>query len=218
MSFVRTFIVPVATAFAGLLVFAASGSAQECAVGCALQKRECLVSARMAQVACKLDCRTNVAPADLRTCTTTCMATFRAAKDACRADHADCLGMCEPPADGAPDVEPCLGGCGQDLAACADGVIATARACVTGCTSAPDRLTCLQGCGADAQAGAGACADAFGTCRADCGVSTPTTTLPPPAACGPDSAGACGGTCPAGLTCQAPPPGSAIALACVCRP
>ena len=99
-----------------------------------------------------------------------------------------------------------------------DGVIATARACVTGCTAAPDRLTCLQGCGADAEAGAGACAEGFGTCRVDCGVSTPTTTLPPPAACGPDSTGTCGGTCPVGLTCQAPPPGSAIALACICRP
>ena len=216
MSFVRTMFAPLTAAFAGLLIFAASSGAQDCPLGCALQKRQCLVRARMAQVACKLDCRTNGAPADLRTCSAGCMATFRAAKDGCRSGHADCLGTCEPPADGGPDAEACLGGCGRDLAGCANGVLVTARACVTGCSAAPDRLACLQGCGADAQADAAVCADGFRTCVGDCGVSTPTTTLPPSPVCGPDATGTCGGTCPAGLTCQPPPPGSAIALACLC--
>src|SRR5262249_43217637 len=95
-------------------------------------------------------------------------------------------------------------------------VITSALTCVHACATASDRLACVTACAADARSGATACADDFATCLAAC--SPTTTTLPKPF-CGPDPAsGTCGGTCPPGFACLAPPPGSGIPVACLCRP
>lgn len=194
----------------GIVALAATASAQTCPAGCGVQKKACLQTARMTKLACKLDCRTNSPPTGLGACMRACTDTFRAAKGTCNADHSSCLGMCSPPT---PPPSGCLETCGQDLATCARGVVAAARACVSGCRTAPDRLACLQGCAAAAQAGAAMCAADFATCVTGCGVP------PPPPTCGFDpTQGVCAGDCPPGLSCRPPPPGSFTLLACVCRP
>jgi hypothetical protein len=161
----------------GLAVLAAIGSpgtalAQTCSSGCGLQMRACLQGARTTNVACKLDCRTNSAPGDLRSCMLGCRDAFRPAKAACRNDIHDCVASCTPttpPGGGGGGA--CLGDCGEALHLCAQGVLVQAKTCISGCTAGPDRLACLADCAAAAKSGAAACASDFGTCTESCTAS-----------------------------------------------
>jgi hypothetical protein len=153
---------------AGLFAFVGTArAAQPCPAGCGMQKKACLQTARVAKLACRLDCRATAAPANLGACVRGCADQFRAAKNTCAADHTDCLGSCPPPPPGS-----CTGAfldsCGQDLATCARSVVATAKTCVQGCGTAPDRLACLRGCAAAAQHDANTCAANFAACVGTC--------------------------------------------------
>jgi hypothetical protein len=284
-----------------LLPPAAYGGA--CPKGCGRQAKACVQTARVSLRACLAGCRETTPAVD--GCASACTTRFRAAKSACGADLASCVGMCPPP----PPPNSCLGAfldtCGQELAACAQGVIAQAKQCVRGCKGVADRVGCLGGCAAGAETGAAQCAASFDACVGACGcpggcddgnpctldrcvqgmctheclcvgpggavtccpgpglcpVSTTTTTTtttlpgqpcttdaecddgnpctadrcvggtcehlclcvdptgaltccPGPAAlctrpCGPEASGMCGGTCPAGATCESLATGSA---------
>jgi len=154
----------------------AGTSAAQCVRGCSMQKKECIQTARTTALACKLDCRTNTAPTALGACMKGCSSTFRGTKDTCRADQKTCIAGCTSgtPIGGTTAVDAaCLSSCGTDLAACAGGVIATAKTCLGGCRTAPDRLSCLQGCGAAAETGGQTCATEFETCGTSCPPATP---------------------------------------------
>lgn len=86
----------VSSALVGILAFASTAAAQTCPAACGQAKRDCLQTARTANLACKLDCRTNTpAPrTTLGACMRGCMTTFRAAKDVCRTDHKACIAAC----------------------------------------------------------------------------------------------------------------------------
>ena len=135
--------------------------AHPCPAGCGLQKKACLLTARVAKLACKQDCRASAGPTNLEACLRGCTEQFGTAKTTCAGEHADCLGSCPP----APPPGSCTGafldGCGQNLAACARGVVAQAKTCVQGCQTASGRLACLQGCAATARQGAATCAANF---------------------------------------------------------
>jgi len=151
-----------------LLAPARAMGAQPCPTGCKMQQKACLQTARVAKLACKLDCRASAAPATLGACLRGCTQRLRAARTTCAADRAACLGSCPP----APPPGSCTGafldGCGEHLAACARTVVTQAKTCVQGCEAAPDRLACLQGCAATTQQGAATCATSFETCVAGC--------------------------------------------------
>ena len=155
-----------------LLAPAGAMGAHPCPAGCGLQKKACLQTARVGKLVCKLDCRASAGPATLGACLRGCTEQFGTAKTACAGDHAACLGFCPP----APLPGSCTGafldGCGQNLAACARGVVAQAKTCVQGCLTASDRLACLQGCAATAQQGAATSAANFETCVAACSCPT----------------------------------------------
>ena len=152
------------------------------------------------KLACKLDCRTTAAPADLGACLRGCTDTFRGlVKETCQSDRQGCLDVCDPTT---PDGDPaCRGVCGSTLGACARQVAADIRTCVTDCGTASDRLACLEDCGATAQSGAEDCAAVFEGCVGDCDTAppppppTPTTTLPPIPSCASAEAPTCGGSC-----------------------
>ena len=113
-----------------LLAPAGAMGAHPCPAGCGSQKKACLQIARVGKLVCKLDCRASAGPATLGACLRGCTEQFGTAKTACAGDHAACLGFCPP----APLPGSCTGafldGCGQNLAACARGVVAQAkRAC-----------------------------------------------------------------------------------------
>ena len=80
------------------------------------------------------------------------------------------IGTCNPPSPPGPP-NSCLGTCGTDLAACAQGVTSQLKTCVTGCRSASDHLACLEACGTAAKQGAATCASDFQTCQANCASS-----------------------------------------------
>jgi hypothetical protein len=193
--------------FVGGLAFHGGAAAQNCPSGCGLQVKACLQTARVAKLACKMDCRTNTPATGLGACMRACTGTFRSGKDTCRSTLADCIGSCTPPS---PPPSDCVGGCGAALAVCARDVVAQARACVQGCRTTADRLACLRGCAGAAHQGGEMCAGDFSLCLQGCGVP------PPPRLCGL-SGPACDGACPDGLVCQPPPPGSVVPLACLCR-
>jgi hypothetical protein len=149
----------------------AGTSAAQCVVGCNMQMKGCVQTARVTKLACKQDCRQNAAHDQRGACMKACTDTFRGTKDTCRTDHATCIGGCVPPMPGGgepPADTACRGGCGSDLADCAKGVVTAAKACVSGCRTAPDRLTCLQGCATTAETDAGTCATDFETCATGC--------------------------------------------------
>jgi hypothetical protein len=158
---------------AGLITLAgAARAAQTCRAGCGMQKKACLQTARVAKLACKLDCRASAGPANLGTCLRGCTEQFGTAKTTCAGDHAACLGSCPPNPPPGSCTGAFLDGCSQNLAACARGVVAQAKTCVQGCQTASDRLACLQGCAATAQQGAATCAANFETCVAACACPT----------------------------------------------
>ncbi len=152
---------------ASLFALVGSVQAQSCPAGCDMQKKACIRTARVATLACRLDCRATAAPTNLGTCMRGCTDEFRAAKSTCGADHTDCLGSCTPTPPGS-----CTGAfldsCGQGLAACARDVVAQAKTCVQGCGTALDRLGCLQGCANAAQHDAATCAANFAACVGTC--------------------------------------------------
>ncbi len=201
------------------LVGARPARAQTCPAACGREKAACLQTARVDKLACKQACRSTPGTAT-GACMTSCMTGFRAAKTACQDTHTSCLSLCPPP----PPPSSCTGAildtCGRELATCAQGVVAQAKACARGCPPAPDRLSCLEGCAAAARAGAAACAEGFracvqGRCPPPPG-STTTTTLPP-RPCGLEPfAATCGGTCPPGLTCAPLPTGLLPIPLCGC--
>jgi hypothetical protein len=149
-----------------------AGAAQPCTAGCGLQKMACRQTGRLTMLACKQDCRANAEPTAQGTCVRACMTTFRSDKTGCQSDHVTCLGSCQPPSPPhGPPSSGCLGTCGQDLGACAKGVAAQTKTCVTGCRSASDHPACLQACGSAAKQGAATCASDFQTCQANCASS-----------------------------------------------
>ena len=153
-----------------LMLQGGANAALPCAAGCGAQKKACVQTAKAAKLACKEDCRTNADPTALGACTKACSATFRSAKTSCQADLRSCLGTCTPPSPGGPPTPPpsCLGACGTDLAACAQGVTAQLKSCVAGCRNTADQLGCLQGCVAAGMEGAETCASDFQTCQDNC--------------------------------------------------
>jgi hypothetical protein len=163
---------------AGILLFAGSVSADECRVGCNLQKRDCITTARMVKLACKLDCRTNAAAVERGACARLCVETFRTENDRCRTQQTDCGTTCIPPSPDDPSpVDPgCLAACGTTLAACVTGVTTGAKDCARNCRSAPDRLACLEGCVATATTNGEDCKGTFAACVETCGVPVTTTT------------------------------------------
>jgi hypothetical protein len=160
-----------AHAHPGFGVPAGTATAQ-CVVGCNMQKKGCIQSARTTALACKQNCRATSAPTAIGSCARGCMTTFLSSVTTCRTDQKTCLAGCVPsgPPSGPPptpsssDVS-CLGTCGMDLAGCAQGVVSQAKTCITGCRTATDRLTCFQGCATSATSGAQTCATDFQTCR-----------------------------------------------------
>lgn len=199
----RIWTLAMGLALACGVLTADGANAQTCASGCGPQLKACVQTARMAKMACILDCRTNAAPGDRGACSRACRDDFRSAQGSCRADLGSCVGGCDAPALSTNSSPSCLGGCGQGLGACAHGVAATGHACVVACRTADDRLGCLKSCAADARSGAAACASDFGSCRASCGAPTTTTTLPPPASCENSEAPVCGGSCQSAVqTCM----------------
>ncbi len=188
---------------------AARAQDQQCQAGCGQAKAACIKTARVVKLACRTDCRTNAAPADLGGCIRGCVDTFRGSvTGSCRDDLQGCLGSCTPPTPDADattgsDAAACLGTCGGALGECARGVTAGIRSCVAGCGTGADRLPCLQDCATTAQSDAENCATTFQGCAGDCGAPTPppppspTTTLPPVPSCQSSDAPTCGGSCPA---------------------
>ena len=175
----------VAFLFGGLITVAgtARSSANECRQGCNLDKKMCIQNDRMAKHICKLDCRENSAPVDLRVCKRGCKDTSRAVKGDCRGFHRDCHDICtgellplllDPNNLPTPDpnnlpiphplFEDCLRGCGADLAACADPVINAGWDCARACRQDPDRLGCLRLCVTTAAVDAVACFEDFELC------------------------------------------------------
>lgn len=153
----------------GILPTSRAAATQACPAGCGLQKKACLQTDRLDKLVCKQDCRANAQPTALGICMRACVTTSRSTKTSCQSDHVTCLGSCKPqsPRPGPPP-NSCLGTCGQDLAACAQGVVTQARTCVVGCRSASDHLACLQGCAAAAKEGAATCASDFQACQTSC--------------------------------------------------
>lgn len=153
---------------AATLVVASVVSAQPCPAGCGMQRKACLQAGRVAKLACKRGCRATAGPANLGSCMRGCADQWRAAKDGCASDHADCMGLCPP----APPPGSCTGafldGCGGDLGDCARNVVTSAKTCLQGCGATRDPLACLQACAAAAQQGAETCAANFATCVAKC--------------------------------------------------
>lgn len=167
--------------------------AQTCGAACGLERKACLTGPRANMTACRLGCRMNAEAAEMGACLHGCAETFRSERESCRGGAADCVAQCaapeSSPATSASEAA-CLGGCGRDLGACARDVVTEARGCVRDCRSASDRRDCLQVCGGTARGRAEACASAFTSCRAGCGV------LPPMPSCGRAEAPTCGGSCP----------------------
>src|SRR5262249_15790942 len=141
-----------------VLAVVAPAAARDCRDGCGLQKKACRQTARVTALACKQDCRATVAAASLGACKPPCMDQFVRPPDACNSTHEDCLGSSVP----SPPPGSCTGAfldsCGQDLAACAQCVVAGIRTCVHGCRTAIDRPGCLRGCVAAAQHDSATCA------------------------------------------------------------
>jgi hypothetical protein len=193
-------------------------AAQACPIGCGMQTRACVQTARVRKLACKHACRGSAPSAGLGACMRSCRDGFRSAKDACGGDHAICVDICPPPPPPSSCVGAILDTCGQQLAACAKTVVMRAKACIQGCGPGTQRPTCLERCAEAAETGAGQCAADFAACISRCRPPmTTTTTLP--RTCGLDPAvGSCAGECPTGLICAPPPPESGVALACICRP
>ena len=160
----------VATLGAILTLQDSARAALPCPAGCGGQKKACVQTARVAKLTCKQDCQTNSVPTAFGACMTACSGTLRSAKTSCQADLVSCLGTCNPPSPPGPPPPPssCLGTCGQDLGACAQGVVAQAKSCLTGCRTASDHLGCLKGCVAAAKQGGATCASDFQTCRDTC--------------------------------------------------
>ena len=151
---------------------ARAAAAQPCPAGCGLQKSACLHTGRLSMLACKQDCRANAEPTALGTCVRACMTTSRSDKTGCQSDHVTCLGSCQPPSPPpGPPPSGCLGSCGQELAACAKGVVAQAKTCVAGCRTASVPLGCFKGCIATAKQGGAACGAGFQTCEENCASS-----------------------------------------------
>ena len=151
----------------------AGTSAAQCVVGCNMQKKVCIQTARTAALACKQNCRETAAHGALGPCMKGCMATFRSDSTGigmCHADQTTCIEGCVPPKPSTPPTarESCLGTCGTDLAGCAQGVVSQAKTCVSGCRNAPNRLMCLEGCATAAKSGAQTCATDFESCGAGC--------------------------------------------------
>jgi hypothetical protein len=173
----------VVTGLTTLLPPAAYGGA--CSMGCGRQAKACVQTARVSLRACLAGCRETTPAAN--GCANACTTTFRAAKGACGADLASCVGMCPPP----PPPSSCLGAfldtCGQELAACAQGVIAQAKQCVQGCKGVADRFGCLGGCATAAETGAAQCAASFDACVGRCRPPTTTTTTLPGQPCTSDA-------------------------------
>src|SRR5262245_10347146 len=194
-----------------LLAVVPRASATDCFPGCLAQKAACIKAGRTTAVACKVKCAQG-APADRAACVASCVGALVDAKAACLGDRTTCMTSCMP-----PSLPPCGATCGQQLATCAHQVLTDAITCAHGCAGAADRPGCLGTCATTARAGATHCAADFNSCISGCRPPT-STTLPFPH-CGVDPAsGTCGGPCPFGLTCQAPPPGSGIPVPCLCQP
>src|SRR5690242_4878504 len=148
---------------------AAAAAAQECPSACGLQKRACLQGARATKLGCKMDCRANASRPGIGACMRDCMTGFRSDKQACGTDHSGCMTECRP--SGPPEGSMCRMMCGHDFAACTQGVIADARACMHGCPSGRERRPCIDDCGSTARDAAATCADTFDECTAGCGGS-----------------------------------------------
>jgi hypothetical protein len=149
-----------------------AGTTAACVVGCNMQKKGCIATARVAALACKQDCRQNAAPGQRGACMQGCMTTFRSSNGTCRSDQRTCIEGCVPASPGAGGstgvASSCRGTCGMDLAGCVQGVVTTARTCVGGCRTAADRLMCLESCASSAQSVAETCASDFQTCGSSC--------------------------------------------------
>jgi hypothetical protein len=199
---------------ASTIIVSAAAWAQDCRVGCMVDTKACVQTNRVAMLACKEACRGGD-PTSVRSCRRGCAMAFHSARSACLTDRSGCVGVCPPPPRSCDDGF--LDACGRQLATCARGVVARAKACVAGCKTAADRLACLQICAQTGRIDAALCASGFDDCTTPCRPpTTTTTTLPHP--CGPEpTAGTCGGECPSGLICAPPPIPSATALACVCQ-
>jgi hypothetical protein len=188
--------------------------AQDCRAGCRADTKTCVQANRVTMLACKEGCRIGD-PTSVRSCRRGCTTTFHSAKIACLTDRSGCVGVCSPPSPPGSCDGAFLDTCGRQLATCARGVVARAKACVAACKTAADRLVCLQTCAQTARTDAALCVSGFDDCTAPC---RPTTTTTLPHLCEPGAtAGTCGGECPSGLICAPPPIPSAIALACVCQ-
>ena len=86
--------------------------ADTCTQGCNQQNKACISVARLAQLSCKQDCRTNSAPSDLGACVQSCMEAFRTAKTTCNSDHSTCIDACNPappPPDDSANAASCRG-------------------------------------------------------------------------------------------------------------
>ena len=156
-----------AHAHSGLAVPAGTSAAQ-CVVGCNMQKKGCIQTARTADLACKQNCRATSAPTALGTCKQGCAATFGSSRGTCRATQTTCIAGCVPLSSPPTAGTSCLGTCGTNLATCAQGVVSQAKTCISGCKAASDHLNCLQGCASGAMSGAQTCASDFASCNAGC--------------------------------------------------
>jgi hypothetical protein len=140
-----------------------------CGAGCGAQKVACLKAARGTKLSCGLTCRQSSAPTALGTCMRACASTFRGSKATCSMDHSGCIQACSPPSGGAPT--PCPATCGKALASCAQGVVATAQACLKACRGSSGHGACAQACTAALQSGQSACQATFQTCIGACPTS-----------------------------------------------
>lgn len=166
--------------------------ADMCPVGCAKQTRACLQTARTKMLTCRASCR-STSPGD-RSCMRACVTGLRASKQACGSGVNDCLGMCPTP----PPPSSCIGAfvdtCGQQLFTCAQGVIASAKACVHGCGSTGG-FDCLKGCATGAEQGLAQCAADFASCVRPCHAPPTTSTTLPGTACTTDAQCSDGNPC-----------------------
>jgi hypothetical protein len=161
------------------IVMPAAARAQRCSAGCMAETKACILTNRVALLACKQGCRDAGPSAAVRSCRGGCKTSFRSAKVVCLTDRAGCVDACSPP----PAPSSCdgafLDSCGRQLATCARGVVATAKGCVEGCGTATDRLPCLQACAETARMDNARCASGFADCIVPCRPPTTTTTTLP---------------------------------------
>ncbi|MFN8545227.1 MAG: hypothetical protein U0807_13620 [Candidatus Binatia bacterium] len=141
----------------GIVVLSAARlvGAQACMPACTTDAQTCVVAAIAERAGCLGACA-NAPASDALICRHTCRDGARAARRSCRAQLAGCAQAC--PFSG------CVG-CGATFAACVDGTLSTARACVTGCGA---ERACLGTCADAAFDGRGQCRDDLARCRAAC--------------------------------------------------